>query len=140
MIELTVDTCPDQKDMEFLTRQLLAFNGRQIDGYEYENLVVRANDENGGIMAGIHLQIGGGWAYVNSLWVQKAKRGQGIGRQLMIKGEALARQKGCMGVYLYTYSFQNPGFYEALGYEVFGKLEAFCGDHEKYYMKKRLDR
>ncbi len=52
--------------------------------------------------------------------------------------EAELCQKKCYGIYLYTYSFQNPGFYEKFGYHVFGTLENFCNNHSKIYMKKIL--
>ena len=41
-------------------------------------------------------------------------------------------------VYLSTYSFEAPRFYEKLGYEIFGRLEDFPPGHTKFYMRKSL--
>ena len=35
-----------------------------------------------------------------------------------------------------TYSFQQPEFYEKLGYQIFGQLNDFPEGHVKYFMKK----
>ena len=42
----------------------------------------------------------------------------------MRAAEEEARSRSCLGVFLDTYSFQARPFYEKLGYEQFGTLEA----------------
>lgn len=46
--------------------------------------------------------------------------------------EAISRE--CHGACLYTYSFQNPNFYERLGYYIFDQLNNFPDEHTKYFM------
>ena len=121
----------------FLEARLLEFNGAQVDGYAYENVIFKAVVHDAAI-AGIHGQIGGGWLYIVSLWVAADYRGQGLGRRLLRTVEKAALAKDCHGAYLYTYSFQSPRFYEGCGYRIFGQLENFCGQHAKYFMKKAL--
>mgnify|MGYP001397054312 CR=1 FL=1 len=138
-IHIETGVAPDAGIIEFLEGKLMAHNREKIPGYAYENAILTVRDEaDGDPAAGLHGQIGGGWFYVASLWVRKGCRGQGIGKGLLTCAEELARKKNCTGAYLYTYSFQNPGFYERLGYEIFGTLPHFCGDGAKYYMKKML--
>ena len=129
---------PDEDAWTYLENKLLAFNGSRVDGYGYENIVFTAVEQDDAVIAGIHGQIGGGWLYIVSLWVEADYRGQGLGQQLLRKAELSAIEKGCHDAYLYTYSFQNPRFYEHCGYRVFGQLDNFCGSHAKYYMKKEL--
>jgi len=46
-------------------------------------------------------------------------RGQGIGERLMPMAEEVAQKKHCTGIWLETFSFQAPGFYQKLGYSEF---------------------
>jgi hypothetical protein len=57
---------------------------------------------------------------------------------ILAAGEAEASQRGCIGVYLDTYSFQAKPFYERLGYQVFGVLPDCPPGATKYYLGKRL--
>lgn len=47
-------------------------------------------------------------------------RGQDVGTRMMAEAESEARRRRCRAIVLYTISFQAPGFYEKLGYRVFG--------------------
>ena len=79
-----------------------------------------------------------GWLFVAALWVAERFRGRGIGTALLAEGEAEARRRECIGVYLDTYSFQARPFYERLGYELFGTLPDCPPGGAKYYLYKRL--
>lgn len=129
---------PGTRDINFLDEQLLRFNAERIHGYAYKDFLLKAHSPSGEWVAGLHGQVGGGWLYIAALWVGSGHRGQGIGRHLVCTAEETALKKGCKGAYLYTYSFQNPGFYKTLGYATFGTLEDFCGNNAKHYMKKRF--
>ena len=80
-----------------------------------------------------------GWLFIKYLWVSDALRGKGIGRGLMRRAEALARERGCHSAWLDTFSFQSRRFYEKLGYEEFGRLD-YRPDHQRHFMRKRLSR
>jgi ribosomal protein S18 acetylase RimI-like enzyme len=129
---------PPINEIELLEEKLFQHNCSEIENYTYENFVIKSVDDSNSIIAGIHCQIGGGWLYIASLWVDEKYRQQGMGKMLLAQAEKIAIQKKCSGVYLYTYSFQSPQFYEKLGYKTFGTLENFCSDNSKLYMKKKL--
>lgn len=76
------------------------------------------------------------WLEISTLWVNEDHRGRGIGRELMERAEEGARQRGCLYARLATSTFQAPGFYEKLGYVLYGSLED-CppGDTSLYYRK-----
>ena len=46
--------------------------------------------------------------------------------------EEEAGKRGAKQAYLDTFSFQVPGFYQKLGYEIFGKLDDFPAGHQSY--------
>ena len=89
--------------------------------YSPVNLFLRdAGDE---VMGGLLGAIWGGALYVRILWVSEALRGQGFGQRLMETAERRAVERGCRHVFLDTFSFQAPGFYEKLGYRTYATAD-----------------
>ena len=76
------------------------------------------------------------WLTVGRLWVASPQRGLGLGTRLMQEAHDRAIALGCVGATLSTYDFQARGFYEKMGYEVFGVLPNNPVGHERYFMKK----
>jgi hypothetical protein len=56
----------------------------------------------------------------------------------MERAEAVGRERGCHGVWLNTKALHAPGFYERLGYEVFGSLEADPPELTRILYRKQL--
>src|SRR5215475_6977696 len=79
-----------------------------------------------------------GWLFVSLLWIADKQRSQGFGKSLVEAAEAEARKRGARGVYLDTFSFQAPGFYEKMGYREFGRLNDFPAGHDRVWMSKAL--
>ena len=75
---------------------------------------------------------------VEFLFVEESCRGQGLGRLLLEQAENLARQDGCKRVLLNTYSFQAPGFYRRMGYELLAQQNPCFGAYSQYYFTKNL--
>jgi GNAT superfamily N-acetyltransferase len=135
-----VDAHPAPADVQFLEDQINAFNVAQTgisgEGDILLSMVVR--DDAGQITAGIYGWTWGGCCETRFLWVQPELRGQGYGRSLLQAAEQEARRRGCRQVVLDTHSFQAPGFYQKLGYEIVGVVDEYPRGHKKYYLKKRL--
>ena len=73
---------------------------------------------------------------IASLWVDEKLRGQGLGQKLMEMAEAEGKKRGATFAYANTFTWQAPGFYEKLGYKLYGKLEDFpVGNSLSYYRK-----
>jgi N-acetylglutamate synthase-like GNAT family acetyltransferase len=79
------------------------------------------------------------WTYVEVLAVAKDCRRTGIGSDLLLRAEAIARERDCSGIYLWTTSFQAPEFYKRHGYSEFGRLDNQPAGHSSHWMMKRLD-
>jgi GNAT superfamily N-acetyltransferase len=75
------------------------------------------------VQAGIRFVLAFEWLFVNWLWVADPYRKNGVGSELMAGAEAAAREQGCRGAYLDTFTFQAPKFYGRLGYREFGRLK-----------------
>jgi ribosomal protein S18 acetylase RimI-like enzyme len=114
------------------------FNAGQIANSEaaYVNIYVKnqAGEVIGGMIGTVWLQ----WLNIQNLWIDEQHRGQRIGTAVMQFAEKDAREKGYLGIYLDTLSFQAKGFYEKLGYTVFGVLEGFPDGHTRYFFQKKL--
>lgn len=114
------------------------FNTEQAGASAEQNLcfVLQGPDDEvvGGIIGATYWE----WFYINLMWLQEDFRRQGYGEQLLAQAEEEARKRGAKHVYLDTFSFQAPGFYEKFGYEVFGELADFPPGHTRYFMRKDL--
>ena len=64
-------------------------------------------------------------------------RGPGHGRRLLEAPEAEAQVRGCHCVWLDSYTFQAPTFYQ-FGYEVFGMLPDDPAPHRRVFLTKTL--
>jgi predicted N-acetyltransferase YhbS len=69
--------------------------------------------------------------------VSEALRAKGIGRQLIVDAKARALERGCHSAWVDMFSFQAPGFYPKLGYEVVAELDYPPG-HKRIFLQKRL--
>ena len=57
----------------------------------------------------------------------------------MRRAEDEARRRGCRGIWLDSFTFQAPGFYQRLGYEIFGALDDYPPGDKRCFLRKRLD-
>ncbi|MCU1740943.1 MULTISPECIES: GNAT family N-acetyltransferase [unclassified Pseudomonas] len=128
----------DAEAMAVVRKGLERFNAEQIGAYAYEDFQLYARDSEGQVIGGMFGHSGMGWLYIDYLWLNHALRSRGLGGQLLKRAEDEARSRGCKGVFLYTYSFQAPDFYQKQGYQVMGVLEDCPPGHQRYYLKKSL--
>jgi predicted N-acetyltransferase YhbS len=70
--------------------------------------------------------------------VAEPLRGQGYGAKLLRAAEDEARMQGCYGVFLTTFSFQAPTYYEKFGYEVVADIPDYPKGHSHHVLKKTL--
>jgi ribosomal protein S18 acetylase RimI-like enzyme len=133
-IEITASLSDD--DWEAVFSGLRAYNRAQGD-YGVEPLAVLVREPDGRVAGGLVGRTGS-WLSVELLWLPEGKRGAGLGTEVMRAAEAEAVRRGCLGAHLDTFSFQAPGFYRRLGYEVFGVIDDYPPGHKRYYLRKRF--
>ena len=132
---LILDADPPPDFRTELGRRINAFHGESVP-LQSRRFTLRLDGADGVLVGGLSGVISWGWLFVDALWVDEAARGQGVGRMLMARAEAYAGEQGCHAAWLD--SFQARGFYEALGYSVFGALEDYPGGQTRYFLRKRL--
>ena len=90
------------------------------------------------MVGGLYGKISYGWMFIELLSVPESMRTQGMGSRLMLAAEELAREKGCAGIWLDTFSFQAPGFYRKLGFSEFGHIAEYPPGHTRHFFQKHL--
>jgi GNAT superfamily N-acetyltransferase len=96
-----------------------------------------ARDDAGRVIGGLRGYSVWSWTFVDMLAVDAAHRKTGIGSKLLAEAEAIAKARGCIGVYLWTTDFQGPKFYPRHGYSVFGTLPDMPpGFSSQWFMKR----
>lgn len=106
--------------------------------HEVRGLFVFARAAGGVVLGGA---IGRSWGQcceLEQLWVVEKQRRRGLGRELLRHFEAEAKRRACTLIYLDTWSFQAPRFYEKLGYREVLEVTGFGPGLVKYTMHKHL--
>ena len=134
-LRLTMDLDPSPDFRANLGRRINAFHARTVP-FQSRRFALRLENPRNHLVGGLSGVISWGWLFVDALWVDEAARAQGAGRALMARAEAHAAAEGCHAAWLDT--FQARGFYEAIGYVVFGALEEYPEGQTRYFLRKRL--
>jgi GNAT superfamily N-acetyltransferase len=125
-------------DHDAIFRPLLAFNETRATA-DYEPFAIRLRDDAGDIVGGLFARRFYRWLFVELLFVPDAARRMGLGSTMLLQAEQYAREKGCVGVWLDTFSFQAPNFYPKLGFTRFGALEDYPPGSTRFFFQKRFD-
>ena len=113
-----------------------SYNRSKREAAESEPLNLYIEDEHGRLLAGLVAETFGNWLEIEYLFVKEDLRGQGIGSQLLQRAESEAKKRNCRYVFVNTYQFQAPAFYQKHGYqEVFTLKDYPCTGQRHYYQK-----
>jgi GNAT superfamily N-acetyltransferase len=138
MPRITVEPHADPQDIATVHAGLRAFNVAHIGDPGLEDVHVFLRDDEGTVVGGLTGHIKWKWLYVAKLWIDDAHRTGGAGSALMAAAERFAVERGCIGSYLDTFSYQARPFYEKLGYTCIGTLDGFPPGHAQYFLRKSL--
>ena len=127
-----------EQDQKSIYEGLLKYNLERLEDKSPKDLGVYARDEAGNIIAGLIGNTHGNWLSVKFLWVSESFRGSGIGSEILRQAEATAKERGCKYVFLDTFSFQAPLFYQKHGYREVFVLEEYPLTGKRYYFTKSL--
>jgi GNAT superfamily N-acetyltransferase len=76
--------------------------------------------------------------FIDLIALPRIMRGRGLGGRLLAMAEQEARKRGCSIVWLDSYAFQDNGFYEHHGFEVFARFEGPAPIYPRLFFKKSL--
>ncbi len=117
---------------------LYRFNVEATGIDDGEMLVVTVRDDDGETVAGLFGWTWGGTCFVDLLYVDEDRRGQGLGRAIMTALEQEARDRGCRQIVLATHDFQAPGFYATLGFVEVGRFADYPVGGAQLLLAKQL--
>jgi len=136
-IELTDAPPPEAKDK--IREPLRDFNrGKAGDSRHWPLAVLLIDPQSNDIVGGLWGSTGWGYLYTDLLFIPERLRRLRLGSKLIRMAEDEAARRGCHGAWVDTYSFQARGFYERLGYTVFGTLDGPPPVYPRYFLRKAL--
>jgi len=142
MAEIIFEAQPEPDTRTAILDGLIAFNQSQTEGRFGPPRSVALSLRDPGTdrpVGGLTARIAYSRMFIELLFVPEDLRGQGWGERLMSQAESVARQEGCTGIWLDTFSFQAPGFYRRLGYQQFAKLPDYPPGSSRFFFHKHLD-
>jgi N-acetylglutamate synthase-like GNAT family acetyltransferase len=124
-------------EVEWLEDRLYEFNAARTGLHDGAGLafIAEAGGETVGAAAGYTW---GGICELRQVWVHDAWRGRGLGEELMHQAVDEARRRGCAHVFLTTYDFQAPVFYERLGFRRIAEVADKPLGHTEFIMRLTL--
>ena len=131
---------PTTDELDYINTELARFSRKQLPlttGRTVSlNRVIKVDNQ---VVAGIKAQAQ--WQEIlkiSVLWVHADYRGRDYATALIQEVEQEAIRLGCHVSQLSTFEFQARGFYEKMGYQVFGIIENALQGHDRYFLSKRL--
>lgn len=137
-LRITIAENPSEADRDAVLAPLRAYNSAHAGDPRIRPVAVLLTDEGGDQVGGLWGKCAYDWLCVELLAVPQEHRGGNYGRTLMDQAEGIARANGCIGIWLDTYEFQARGFYEKLGFEVFGTLDDHPIGQKRFFLRKRF--
>lgn len=126
------------KEAKAILVGLIRFNTRFGGHEDRRELTISFKDSKGKVVAGLNGHSDWGWLFVKLLWVSEAHRGCGLGMKLMKMAEAEAKKRRCTNIWLDTFAFQAPKFYEKLRYRKFGELADYPKGYKRLFYTKKV--
>jgi GNAT superfamily N-acetyltransferase len=140
MSEIRIESDPHASESlkQVVVDHLDTYNVAVTGMSEYSPINLFLRDDGHEVQGGLLGVVWGGVLFVRILWVAQALRGQGHGRRLLEMAERRAAERGCRHVFIDTFSFQAPGFYEKRGYVIYGQADDWPVGHTHYFLRKDL--
>ena len=138
--KITIPEDPTDAHRNAVLAPLRSYNIAQAGDPRIRPVAILLTDKLGEHVGGLWGKCAYDWLFVELLAVPENQRGKGCGKALMAQAENIARANGCIGLWLDTYEFQACGFYEKLGFEVFGTLDDHPIGQKRFFLRKRLNK
>ena len=126
----------ESKKAQKIGELVRSYNRSKREAAKSKSLSLYVEDDSGELLAGLVAETFGNWLEIEYLFVKEELRGQGIGSQLLQQVESEAKKRNCRYVFVNTYQFQAPAFYQKHDYqEVFTLKDYPCTGQRHYYQK-----
>jgi GNAT superfamily N-acetyltransferase len=132
---------PTDDDVKKFQQGLESYNMEKTKGefnspQPWHNLVLKSHD--GDVVGGIATSTLYWTQYLEVLWVDEKYRGLGYGRDLVLEAQRLAKEIGCVSSHVYTFSWQAPEFYQAVGYDLIVTYDGYHSGIKEHILMTRF--
>jgi GNAT superfamily N-acetyltransferase len=136
---VTLETERDPAAEAVITGGLAAFNRETFGRVDSRTLDILVRDEHGTIIGGLLGRSSLGLFFLDLFYLPNELRGSGLGSRIMAQAEDEARRRDCTAAFVYTVTFQAPGFYEKYGYRRFGEIACPPEGATRIFLTKPLE-
>ena len=120
---LSVALTRDPQGEAAISDGLAAYNATRFRPGDNATLDILVRDDNSGEpVGGLLGHTSFGLLFLDLFYLPEELRGGGLGSRIIALAEDEARRRGCTTAFVYTVTFQAPGFYERHGYRRFGEV------------------
>lgn len=137
-LHLVVPEEPSAADRDAVLTPLIAYNDSKVGAPRVQLISILLIDDNGGHVGGLWGKLSYDWLFIELVAVPEQHRKGGYGSKLMARAEQIAQDNDCAGIWLDTFEFQAKGFYEKLGFELFGELPNHPRGQKRFFLRKIL--
>jgi GNAT superfamily N-acetyltransferase len=136
---LTVAVARDPRAEAAISAGLAAYNAEKFRPPDTATLDVLVRDEKTGEpVGGLLGHTSFGLLFLDLFYLPEPLRGRSLGGRIIALAENEARRRGCTAAFVYTVTFQAPGFYEQHGYRRFGEIAAPPDGATRIFLTKSL--
>lgn len=120
---VTLSNERDPQAEAVVTGGLAEFNRAVFGRVDAQTLdILVRNAESDDIVGGLLGHSSLGLFFLDLIYLPEDLRSVGTGSRIIALAETEARRRGCTAAFVYTVTFQAPGFYERHGYHRFGEI------------------
>jgi GNAT superfamily N-acetyltransferase len=136
---LTLTDHPTDIDEHVLQFGLGDYNTLKAGYRDWRPLAALLRDpDTGETLGGMIGRTSYGLLFIDLVYLPEALRGRDIGSQLLRMMEHECARRGCQSGFLFTITYQAPGFYKRHGWTEFGRIACDPPGTARVFMTKAL--
>lgn len=137
--ELTLTDHPTETDRSVIGTRLSDYNVTKVGYRDWRPLAALLKDpDSGDTLGGMIGHTSYGLLFIDLVYLPEAMRGQDIGGTLLRMMEDEGARRGCQSGFLFTITYQAPGFYARNGWTEFGRIACDPPGTARVFMTKTL--
>jgi len=130
---------PTEADETVIQSGLADYNAQKTGYRDWRPLAALLCDPSTGhTLGGMIGRTSYGLLFIDLVYLPETLRGQDIGGRLLRMMEQEGAKRGCRSAFLFTITYQAPGFYERHGWIEFGRIACDPPGTARIFMTKTL--